>query len=135
MLRMALYDRYGPPREVVRLVQSVLPSAPLPRGSVLVRMLAAPINPADLNTIEGVYPIRPPLPAVPGSEGVGEVIAVEVDNSSELQVGDWVLPAQPALGTWRTHMESIPALHGPCSTSGRVEETPSYRMQETRGWE
>ena len=33
----------------------------------------APINPSDINTIEGKYPIKPPLPAVPGNEGVGVV--------------------------------------------------------------
>ena len=36
-------------------------------------MLQAPINPSDINTIEGKYPIKPPLPAVPGNEGVGVV--------------------------------------------------------------
>ena len=36
-----------------------------------VALLAAPVNPADLNVIEGKYPIRPPLPGVPGVEGAG----------------------------------------------------------------
>lgn len=35
----------------------------VPPDSVLVRMLAAPINPSDLNQVEGVYPIKPDLPA------------------------------------------------------------------------
>uniref|UniRef100_A0A0A9DKP1 Uncharacterized protein n=1 Tax=Arundo donax TaxID=35708 RepID=A0A0A9DKP1_ARUDO len=35
-------------------------------------MLAAPINPSDINRVDGVYPVRPPLPgAVAGYEGVG----------------------------------------------------------------
>ena len=36
----------------------------------------APINPSDLNTVEGKYPIKSSLPAVGGHEGVGEVLAI-----------------------------------------------------------
>ena len=36
----------------------------------------APINPSDINTIEGKYPLTPELPGVPGHEGVGVVEAV-----------------------------------------------------------
>jgi len=36
----------------------------------------APINPSDINTIQGKYPIHPTLPGVPGHEGVGVVEAV-----------------------------------------------------------
>ncbi len=42
------------------------------------RFPAAPINPADLNVIEGKYPIRPALPGVPGveEEGMGENVGL-----------------------------------------------------------
>lgn len=37
----------------------------------------SPINPSDVNTVQGKYPIGPPLPGgVPGHEGVAEVVAV-----------------------------------------------------------
>lgn len=52
-----------------------LPDNP-PPGHVHVRWLAAPINPADLNTLQGVYPIKPPLPAVAGNEGYGRIVKV-----------------------------------------------------------
>lgn len=65
-------------------------------------MLAAPINPADINTIQGVYPVKPEFPAIPGNEGVAEIIAVG-DEVSNLKIGDWVVPATNAWGTWRTH--------------------------------
>ena len=39
-------------------------------------MLAAPVHPADINTIQGVYGIKPDLPTVPGIEGVAEVLQV-----------------------------------------------------------
>lgn len=42
----------------------------------LLPSLQAPINPSDVNTIEGRYPLRPDLPGVPGHEGMGEVVAV-----------------------------------------------------------
>jgi trans-2-enoyl-CoA reductase len=53
-----------------------LERVPLPRpgaGEVVVRVLRAPINPADLNVLEGKYPTRPALPGTPGVEGLGEI--------------------------------------------------------------
>ena len=38
--------------------------------------MQAPINPSDINQIQGKYPIKPPLPAVAGNEGVARVIEV-----------------------------------------------------------
>jgi len=67
---------------------------------VLVKMLAAPINPADINMVEGVYGITAKLPAVGGSEGVGQVSQIGSDVKS-LKVGDWVIPSVPGFGTWR----------------------------------
>lgn len=83
----------------------------MPAASVLVRCLAAPINPADINTIQGTYGSKQPLTsligtaepsAVPGNEGVFEVLATG-SPSPHLQRGDWVIPAAPQMGTWRTH--------------------------------
>jgi NADPH:quinone reductase-like Zn-dependent oxidoreductase len=45
------------------------------RGRVLVRMHATPCNPADLYYLEGRYGIDRPLPATPGFEGSGVVVA------------------------------------------------------------
>ena len=52
------------------------------------RMMQAPINPSDINTIEGKYPIKPPLPAVPGNEGVGVVreVGSEVMRCYEIRI-------------------------------------------------
>lgn len=74
---------------------------------VLVKMLASPVNPADINTIQGTYAIKPKqLPAVPGNEGVGIVVHSELNSASSanLQVGDWVIPATPGLGTWQAYV-------------------------------
>lgn len=36
-------------------------------------MRAAPVNPSDINMIEGAYGIKPTLPAWGGNEGIGQV--------------------------------------------------------------
>lgn len=65
-------------------------------------MLVASINPADINTIQGTYPVKPELPGVPGHEGVGKI--VEVGNKvKDLTVGDVVIPNVENFGTWRSH--------------------------------
>lgn len=47
---------------------------PVPaHGEVLVRMLAAPVNPSDLMFVRGQYTIPAQCPATPGFEGVGVV--------------------------------------------------------------
>jgi trans-2-enoyl-CoA reductase len=62
-------------------------------------MSAAPINPADLNSIEGKYPIKAPLPATPGMEGAG--IVTEVGSAvRELAIGAQVILPH-SFGTWR----------------------------------
>lgn len=65
-------------------------------------MLNAPINPADINTIQGVYGVTPALPFTLGNEGVGKVESVG-SSVKQLKVGDWVIPATNAWGTWRSH--------------------------------
>ncbi|XP_063933188.1 enoyl-[acyl-carrier-protein] reductase, mitochondrial-like, partial [Zophobas morio] len=96
------YKSHGVPSKVLNLETSFLPSK-FDEHSVLVKLLAAPVNPSDINQIEGVYAILPKLPAVGGNEGVGEVLQIGSKVTS-LQVGDWVVPAQAGSGTWRTHM-------------------------------
>uniref|UniRef100_A0A4W2HLA7 Enoyl-[acyl-carrier-protein] reductase, mitochondrial n=1 Tax=Bos indicus x Bos taurus TaxID=30522 RepID=A0A4W2HLA7_BOBOX len=70
-------------------------------SDVHVKMLAAPINPSDINMIQGNYGLLPQLPAVGGNEGVGQVVAVG-SGVTGVKPGDWVIPANPGLGTWRT---------------------------------
>jgi trans-2-enoyl-CoA reductase len=66
-----------------------------------VKMRAAPINPADLNQIEGKYPVRAELPATPGFEGAG--IVAEADrNVTNVAVAVGALVILPHnAGTWR----------------------------------
>jgi len=62
-------------------------------------MQAAPINPADLNAIEGKYPGKREVPAVPGFEGSGIVSEVG-RNISNGSVGSLVILPHD-IGTWR----------------------------------
>lgn len=66
-------------------------------GQLLVEMLVASVNPADLNVIEGRYGELPSLPAVIGNEGVGRVIELGPEAKG-YSVGDIVLPM--CRGTW-----------------------------------
>ncbi|CAM9721865.1 unnamed protein product, partial [Sphacelaria rigidula] len=70
-------------------------------SEVAVKMLFAPINPSDINQVEGSYGILPATPAVGGNEGVGEITAVG-PAVKQLAVGDWAIPMPAAgFGTWR----------------------------------
>lgn len=69
-----------------------------PKGNgVQVKILCAPINPADLNMIEGNYALLPPLPAVGGNEGVGVVEQTGPDVKG-LAAGDLVIAGAAGLG-------------------------------------
>ncbi len=95
-MKKIVIEALGVPHEQARCVDLADPAPPLP-GEVTVRILAAPINPADLLQIEGRYGVRPPLPYTPGHEGVGRIEAVGADVTG-LAVGDLVLPG--VFGTW-----------------------------------
>jgi NADPH:quinone reductase-like Zn-dependent oxidoreductase len=92
-----MIEETGAPLEKLR-VQAFSPPPP-GAGQILVRMLAAPVNPADLNFIEGTYGVKPVLPATPGVEGCG---VVETSNAAEYQPGDRVIFLRRA-ATWATH--------------------------------
>jgi NADPH:quinone reductase-like Zn-dependent oxidoreductase len=86
-------ESFGAPAEVVRLVEVDEPTPAA--GQLLVALEAAPINPSDLLLIQGVYGIRPDLPARLGAEGVGRVVGVG-DGVDPARVGERVivLPTQ-----------------------------------------
>jgi trans-2-enoyl-CoA reductase len=94
------FHHAGHPAEVLQLEPCPVPVPQ--RHEVLVRMLYAPINPADLNYIEGTYGRKAQLPAVPGNEGCGRVEAVG-DEVESLGKGDLVIPLHP-IGTWSQHV-------------------------------
>ncbi|XP_072026893.1 enoyl-[acyl-carrier-protein] reductase, mitochondrial-like [Amphiura filiformis] len=128
-----VYNEYGDPSKVVKCAEIKVDD--LTSQSVRVQMLAAPINPADINTIQGVYPLKPDLPAVGGFEGVGKVVEVGKDVT-DIKPGDIVLPAINTLGTWRNelvcsshHVMSIPHDTPIVTAAGiKVNGCTAYRM-------
>ncbi len=96
-INAAVYDTHGNPADVLRVESRPWPTPGT--GEAVVKMRAAPINPADLNQIEGKYPVRPDLPATPGFEGAGVVAALGA-NVTSVAVGDLVILPHN-VGTWR----------------------------------
>jgi mitochondrial enoyl-[acyl-carrier protein] reductase / trans-2-enoyl-CoA reductase len=90
---------FGKPAEVLSVREIARPQPG--EGELLLEMLAAPLNPADLNVIEGRYGELPALPAVIGNEGVGRVAALG-SNTAGFSVDDLVLPMRR--GTWSQFM-------------------------------
>lgn len=98
------FDSFGDPLKVVSRREVQIPDTPSP-GHAIVKMKASAINPADINMLQGVYPLQMDgfPPGTGGCEGVAEVIAVG-DGVDNLAIGDWVFPVYAGLwGTWATH--------------------------------
>jgi NADPH:quinone reductase-like Zn-dependent oxidoreductase len=93
----------GRPADVLELEHFTPSPGP---AKVLVRLTASPINPADLNFIEGTYGIKPSLPAVPGLEGCG---VVESTESPDFPPGTPVAFLHQA-AAWASHA-CVPASH------------------------
>lgn len=92
------FHEFGKPAEVLCYETLELPA--LSDGEVRVKMIAAPLNPADLNYIEGTYGDKPELPAVAGMEGFG---LVEESRAPDFSSGDAVIFLCRA-HAWQTHV-------------------------------
>jgi trans-2-enoyl-CoA reductase len=106
-INVVVYEKHGNPADVLRLDRQPWPKAQ--RGEAVVEMRAAPINPADLNAIEGKYPGRREVPAIPGFEGAGVIVDLAAASPSagglgpdakSLSPGDLVILPH-TIGTWR----------------------------------
>src|SRR5213082_3774231 len=96
-INVAVYDTHGNPADVLHVESRPWPTPA--EGEAVVKTRAVPINPADLNQIEGKYPVRAQLPATPGFEGAG--IVAEVDRGvTNVAVGALVILPHN-IGTWR----------------------------------
>lgn len=96
-INAVVYETHGNPSEVLQLKNQPWPEPAA--DEAVVQMRAAPVNPADLNAIEGKYPGRREVPAVPGFEGSGVVLELG-GNAKGLTKGDLVIPPH-YVGTWR----------------------------------
>ncbi len=96
-INAAVYETHGNPAEVLHVESQRWPTPGA--GEVIVKMRAAPVNPADLNQIEGKYPVRAQLPATPGFEGAGIIADVDRDVTNVAAGALVILPHN--IGTWR----------------------------------
>jgi mitochondrial enoyl-[acyl-carrier protein] reductase / trans-2-enoyl-CoA reductase len=105
--RAIVFPSTGNPRDVLSLHSYSVPDTPKP-DSVLVKVLAASINPADLNQIEGVYPSKAVFQsiqgkegdwAVGGNEGVVRILSVGDNVTAEgMEKGRWAIMKTTAFG-------------------------------------
>ncbi|OQR77158.1 trans-2-enoyl-CoA reductase [Tropilaelaps mercedesae] len=93
------FNEFGDPMKVLTHEECPMPTIK-ETNFVLIRVLASPINPADINVIQGTYGVKPALPANAGLEGVG-VILETGSGVKILKKDDWVLLPGDNWGTWR----------------------------------
>jgi trans-2-enoyl-CoA reductase len=96
-INAAVYETHGNPADVLQVETRAWPTPAADQA--VVKMSAAPINPADLNQIEGKYPVRWELPATPGFEGAGVVVESGADVKGLTSGALVILPHN--IGTWR----------------------------------
>ncbi len=99
-MRALQCDEYGSVAQV-RLVQKEVPGQPGP-DEVVIDVAYASVSHAVGLMVEGKYQTRPPLPFSPGTEAVGEVVAVGKDVT-RLKPGDAVVAVAP----WGCYAERI----------------------------
>jgi Alcohol dehydrogenase GroES-like domain len=99
MKAIRVHEFGGP--EVLKLeeVPTPKPSA----GQVLVRIHAAGVNPYETYMRAGTYPLKPPLPYTPGSDGAGVVEAVG-ESVKKVRATTAYTPRPPAV-----HMRNTPS--------------------------
>ncbi|QRV88805.1 Zinc-binding dehydrogenase [Ceratobasidium sp. AG-Ba] len=109
--RAIIYSETGDPSQVLSVSKVSALSEKVPAGNVGVKFLLSPINPADLNVVQGVYPSKPeirndlgtPFPSfIGGNEGLAQVECVG-NGVNNLSIGDWVILSKPQSGTWASH--------------------------------
>ena len=124
------FTQTGNPADVVELAQREMPA---PQGhEVLVRMRYAPVNPADLNFIEGTYGRAAVPPCIPGHEACGEVVGVGPDVKSLAK--DDVVISLLGTGCWAQHL--LAPEHAFAKVPGRIDRAQAsmLRVNPVTAW-
>ena len=95
MKTIRVHEFGGP--EALKLEEVVTPKPSA--GEVLVRIHAAGVNPYDTYMRAGTYPVKPPLPYTPGSDGAGVVEAVG-EGVKKVKRDDRVYTARTLTGAY-----------------------------------
>src|SRR5438132_3001572 len=96
-IKAIVYERHGDPADVLQIKTEPWPEPAV--DEAIVAMRAAHIHPADINAIEGKYPGRREIPAIPGFEGAGVVVDLGAEVLTLAKGALVILPHD--LGTWR----------------------------------
>lgn len=105
-----IYSDHGEPKDVIRVHTYEIKDPE--DNEIVLKTLAFPINPSDINQLEGVYPSKPEKTlkynttepsSIAGNEGLFEVFKTGPNVSSKFQVGDRVIPIRANFGTWTSH--------------------------------
>lgn len=106
--RAVVYSSTGNPSQVLS-ARTLPPLQPPSSTQLNLRVLLFPINPADINVIEGVYPSKPSIRPdlgnifIAGNEGLAEVVDVG-DSVKGVAPGDWVIMSKSQVGTWASQL-------------------------------
>lgn len=93
------------PQDVLEYVSGPMPVPA--EGEVLIRMKAAPVNPADINFVQGVYGVKPVLPhSRAGLEGCG---VVQESRAEGFRKDDEVILLR-GVGSWSEYV-AVPAVN------------------------
>ena len=108
-------------------------------GEVVLRMLAASLNPADRLLAENQYPAKPPLPHILGRDGVGVIEAVG-DDLDESLVGTRcvVLPSDVGAnrpGTFAALCAVPYEWVAPAPTGWTIEQSAAAPLVYTTAWQ
>ncbi|GAB2529796.1 zinc-dependent alcohol dehydrogenase family protein [Spirosoma aerophilum] len=93
-MKSIIFTQAGKPTDILKPTDIEVPK-PGP-NEVLVKVIAAPINPSDLMFVQNLYGIRPQFPSGAGFEGVGVVDAV--GEGVQMQTG--IRVSFTSIGTW-----------------------------------
>lgn len=110
-MKAAVVHAFGQP-----LVIESVPVPEVPPGQILVKIEASGVCHTDLHAAEGDWPVKPPLPFIPGHEGVGYVAKVGA-GVTWVKEGDRV--GVPWLHTACGHCEHCITGWKPCATASR----------------
>src|SRR4051812_4493901 len=120
---------------------SFIDNLPVPQpgpGQVLVKVAASPINPSDLAFLAGMYGFKKPLPAIPGFEGSGTVVAAGAGTMTRFLNGKRVActAADPKIpgGMWAEYVVTSAQLCIPLSKHVTMEQGAMMLVNPISAW-
>jgi NADPH:quinone reductase-like Zn-dependent oxidoreductase len=134
--RAIVFSQTGDPKIVLNAL--TYPPLPSPTSNTInVKLLISPVNPSDVNVVEGVYPTKPSQTVltasgigskdcpvfIGGNEGLAQITEVG-SGVSGFEKGDWVIMIKPQSGTWCS---------GKNVNANDVLKLPRERLSEVHG--